>query len=267
MYLIDEKNLNEGIENRIMENYKNDVKMTRAFFEDESCIGSISSKAFQIESFFSERMEMMSRRYWTLDDIPKICSYFDIDCVKRFDENGFFLPLPEATIRKCRKKEKLVKQAAVNLIRSNIRDKVLIRGKDVFVYGKDFGDDLRDSISAPAFIKIVDAENKVNGDFFIIKIHPIVREMVKNREKIKVAAEKKSDEEILQAYLKSEFTEDIGNGVSAEELRDKFIEKGQTDPCGKREYHKYGIDGREIRISKEGLYYIASILLDSNIKK
>ena len=68
------------------------------------------------------------------------------------------------------------------------------------------------------------------------------------------------------AYLKSEFIEDIRNGVQKEELLNKFTPKDLLDSTGTQKYYKYTIDGREIIISKEGLDYIASILLNSNIK-
>jgi len=238
-----EKILMSEEENIVVENYETGLKVAKTLFEDSSRVGSMLSPLFKKKFFFAKRIEVIHRRYWTLDDIPKVCLYFCVDDTEIIDEY-----LPEVERQECIEKAKIFKQAVLSLIRSKVWDGTLTPGKDVVLYGKDFGDDPRDSISASSFVKIVDEENKIIGNPSIIRIPDNVREIVEKREKIK-EIEEKSDEEILLAYLKAEFIEDIQNGASKKELKHKFIEKGQSDPCKKQKYRKYKIDGREIRIS------------------
>jgi hypothetical protein len=200
----------------------------------------------------------MKGEHWTLDDISKVCLYFCVDDTEIIDEY-----ISEVERQEYLKKAQIFRQSVSRLIRSKVWNGTLTPGKDVILYGKDFGDDPRDSICASSFIKIVDEENKIVGNLSIIRIPDRVRKIVEKREKAK-AAEKKSDGEIVQAYLKAEFIEDIQNGVSKKELLNKFTPENLLDSTEiqKQEYYKYTIEGREIRISKERLDHIASILVD-----
>ncbi len=255
-----EKILMSEEENIVVENYETGLKAAATLFEDGSNVGSKLSPLFKKKFSFAKRREVMKGEHWTLDDISNVCLYFCVDDTEIIDEY-----ISEVERQEYLEKAQIFRQSVLRLIRSKVWDDTLTPGKDVILYGKDFGDDPRDSICASSFIKIVDKENKIVGNLSIIRIPDNVREIVEKREKIK-EIEEKSDEEILLAYLKSEFMEDIRNGASEKELQDKFIEKGQSDPCKKHKYRKYKIDGREIRISKNRLGSLAYTLKrDKNI--
>ena len=255
----------EEIKNTISENFEHDIEMINVNYKGNNDLRKGWFSSFPQEillSLIEERTVARFKIHWTLSDISKICIYFDIDCVKRYGETRSHIS--SHNIEKYRRWLDRIERFSVDLIRSKVWDGTLTPGKDVFLHGKDFGDDPKDSISASAFIRIVDEENKINEKFSIIRIPDNVREIVEKREKTKVAADKKSDGEIVQAYLKAEFIKDIRNGVSRKDLLDKFTPEDLSvfDETQKQKCYKYTIDGREIIISKELLGYIASILLD-----
>ncbi len=249
----------EEIRQCIADNYADDVDIIDTLTKQDrdfwmNIILRNSDNLFS--NFIVDRQLAAKKEYWNIKDLSKIVLYYDIDCLKRNNSEDYLNSfLEKENILRYQKWQNRIKKFTIDFVRSNILSGSLEVGKNVFINERNFGDSLDDSVNAVKFIKLIDREKQMFGNFPLV-IHPNIRQLVEKREQFDIIDEK-NDKEMLQQHLKLTFEEDIKSGKTADELYNKFLEYGKKDSKGTYIYH---IGQKTITKPKSIIKCIANIL-------